>query len=51
MIVSAGSDKLRWGLSHQKWILLANSDQATSRANRDVRVAAGGTPATQSEIR
>src|SRR4051812_6949041 len=32
-------------------ILLANSDQATNRANRDVRVAARGTPPTQSESR
>jgi hypothetical protein len=33
------------------WILLANSDQATSRTNGEVRVAARRTPPNQSEIR
>src|SRR5512135_1760417 len=32
-------------------ILLANSGQAASRANRDTRVAARGTPSSQSETR
>src|SRR4051794_15820129 len=32
-------------------ILLANSAQAASRANRDVRVPARGTPSSQSEAR
>ena len=32
-------------------ILLANSGQATNRANRDVRVAARGTPLSQAEAR
>jgi hypothetical protein len=32
-------------------ILLANSGQATNRANRDTRIAARGPPSSQSEIR